>query len=107
MYDMGTAMTRTILRDNNFVRVTTLPGWAVAICAVGFAVLGFLVLLLGAAFLLLLAPVAIGALLFARWRLRRFLRDVAQRSGDVAHSAGDDPRVIDADYTVVREKERF
>jgi hypothetical protein len=104
---MGTAMTRTIFRDNGFVRVTTLPGWAVGLCAVGFAALGVVVLLLGVAFALLLAPIVIVGLLLGRWRLRRLLRDVAQRSAGVPRGPARDPRVIDADYRVVRDDERF
>lgn len=99
-------MIRTIFRDNGSVRVTTVPGWAFGLTAVGVAALGFLVLLLGAALALLLAPIAIVALLFARWRVRRFLRDFRQRAGDAGRRTAGDPLVIDAEYRVAPEDER-
>ncbi|HUZ66466.1 MAG TPA: hypothetical protein VMU56_02260 [Beijerinckiaceae bacterium] len=98
-------MTGARLRNHGFVRVTTLPGWAVGLIAVGVALLAMLVLLLGLAFALLLAPIAIGALLVGRWRLRRLLRDVAQRESGGRGASGE-PLVIDAEYSVTPENER-
>lgn len=97
-------MTRIIFRGDGFARTTPLSGWAFGLWAFGFAALGVLVLLFGAALILLMAPVAIGAALFARWRLGRLLRDLARRS-NLSANATKDQRVIDAEYRVLREDE--
>jgi hypothetical protein len=97
-------MYRNFPRNQSAARVVFLPGWVLGLVAVGVAALGFCVLLIGAAFLLLVAPLALGALLFARWRLRKFLREAAGHSRANVSGARN-PRVIDADYRVLRDDE--
>jgi hypothetical protein len=70
-------MIRALLSDRNGVRVATVPTWAAGLAFVGVAALGFLALVIGAGVALLLAPLAIGGIFYARWRLRSALRDMA------------------------------
>ena len=89
-------------RSGGGVRVTTVPGWAVGLGAIGVAFLGLVVLVLGAGLALLLAPVAIGALLIARWRLRRMMADIVGQSRPPRQP--DD--VIDVEYRVIDDAGR-
>jgi hypothetical protein len=89
-------------RSGSGVRVTTVPGWAVGLGAIGVAFLGLVVLLLGAGLALLLAPVAIGALLIARWRLRRVMADIVSQSRQQSRPGQPDD-VIDVEYRVIDE----
>jgi hypothetical protein len=87
-------------RSASGVRVTTVPGWAIGLGAVGAAFIGLVVLVLGAGLALLLAPVAIGALLIARWRLRRMMADIVAQSQQQRRQAAPDG-VIDVEYRVI------
>jgi len=96
-------MIRTVFRDSNGIRVTNMPGWAAGLVVAGALALAFVVLAASAFLLLLLAPLAIGGALYARWRIRRLMRDLTGRHGDPRNAAARDPRVIDAEYVVIRE----
>ncbi len=88
-------------RDASGMKVVNVPKWAMAIFGILAVALGLTVLVLGAGLLLVLVPVLIVAGLFARWRLRRILRDAeaaARTRQDAAQG------VIEVDYKVVEEK---
>jgi uncharacterized protein (DUF2062 family) len=59
---------------------TNLPGWAVVLAAIVAFGLGIGLFLLSAGILLIVAPLAIIGLLYARWRLRRALRRATKNS---------------------------
>ncbi|MFO1148457.1 MAG: hypothetical protein U1E62_08770 [Alsobacter sp.] len=104
-------MIRAVISDRSGTRVTTVPTWAVGLGAFGLAVLGVILFIIGAGLALVLAPVAIGAVLVARWRLKSMLRDLAARAEMVQArqgSAGNgraagpsDPSVIEGDFRVI------
>lgn len=72
------------------------PWWAILAMGVAGAALLSLMLLVGAFVILAAAPLVLAVFLIGRWRLRRVLREVAERSGR-------DSRIIDADYRVIDE----
>jgi hypothetical protein len=96
-------MIRAIISDRSGVRTATVPTWAVGLGAFGFAALGLALFVIGAGLALILAPVAIGALLIARWRLRTMLRQLAEQAGmaTVRREPPSDPNVIDGEFRVV------
>ena len=115
-------MIRAFITDRSGTRVSTVPGWAVGLGAFGAALLGLTVLVIGAGLALLLAPLAIAAVMLARWRLKSLLRSMAGEAGlaaaraqaSQAHAAQAktsraqatrqaDPSVIDADYRVIND----
>ena len=69
-----------------------IPGWAVILAAILAGGIGIGLFLLSAGILLILAPVAIAAVFYARWRFRRALRRAAETG-----QAG----AIEAEYHVV------
>lgn len=78
----------------------TVPGWAVALGGAAAVALGLVVLVLGAGLALLLAPLAIGAAVFARWRFKKALREAGIDLRGGPRSPSD---VIDGEYRVVDE----
>jgi hypothetical protein len=104
-------MIRAVISDRSGTRVTTVPSWAVGLGAFGLAMVGLVLFVIGAGLALILAPVAIGAVMIARWRLRAILRDLAARAEMVqaraAASAGQrraspsDPSVIEGEFRVI------
>jgi hypothetical protein len=82
-------------RSNGFRNATgtaTIPGWAAILVAIIAGGLGIGLFLLSAGILLILAPVAIAAVLYARWRFRRALRRAAETG-----QAGS----IEAEYQII------
>lgn len=102
-------MIRAFITDRSGTRVSTVPGWAVGLGAFGAAALGLTVLVIGAGLALLLAPIAIGAVMLARWRLKSLLRGMAEQAELARAQAGSraqrpaDPSVIDVDYRVIND----
>jgi hypothetical protein len=104
-------MIRAVISDRSGTRVTTMPSWAVGLGAFGLAIMGVILFIIGAGLALVLAPVAIGAVLIARWRLKSMLRDLAARAEMVQarqaasmnrRGAGpSDPSVIDGEFRVI------
>ncbi len=104
-------MIRAVISDRSGTRVTTVPSWAVGLGAFGLAVLGVILFIIGAGLALVLAPVAIGAVMIARWRLKAMLRDLAARAemAQVRQAASmnrrpagpTDPSVIDGEFRVI------
>lgn len=85
------------------LHVIRLPGWAMALMGVAA---GALLLALGLALFVVIAPVAIGLFFYVRWKLRRTLADLQQRqqaAQDV--SASSRGMIIDVDYVVVRDED--
>jgi hypothetical protein len=73
---------------------------------VGIAV-GAVLLALGLALFVVLAPVAIGLFFYVRWKLRRTLADLQrqqQRPDEPLHGA-QRGTIIDVDYVVVQDNE--
>src|SRR5690349_21612798 len=82
------SMFRILLSDQTRgVRVAAAPGWAVGLGAIGAALLGLTLFVIGAGIALVLAPLAIGGIAIARWRLRSLLRSVREQSAHAAASA--------------------
>ncbi len=98
-------MLRIVTSSSGRIGTATLPGWAVALGAVAAGALGLVVLLLGAGLALLLAPVVVGAVLVARWRLKKALREAGVDLDRRTAGPGPDG-VIDADYRVIDEPTR-
>lgn len=97
------------------VRVASVPGWAVGLGAFGAALLGLTLFVIGAGLALVLAPVAIGAMLFARWRLRSIIRQAREHASQQATGPtmkpGVPPRapdagIIDGEYRVIEPGSR-
>ena len=76
----------------NAAGTANLPGWAVILVAIIAGGLGIGLFLLSAGILLILTPIAIGAVLYARWRFRRALRRATETG-----QAGS----IEAEYRVI------
>lgn len=72
-------MIRALISDRNGVRVASVPSWAAGLGLFGVAALGFLAVVIGAGIALLLAPIAIGGVFYARWRLRSAMRAMAEQ----------------------------
>ncbi len=66
-----------------------IPGWAVILTAIIAGGLGIGLFLLSAGILLVLAPIAVAGVLYARWRIRRALRRAAEAGS------------IEAEYRVI------
>jgi hypothetical protein len=116
-------MFRAVITDGNGVRVSTVPNWAAGLGLFGVAAIGLFTLVIGAGLALLLAPLAIAAVFYVRWRLRAVLRDMAvrvQAAQAQAHAeasafgpdaatpgpaprrpASDEAAVIDGEYRVI------
>ena len=79
---------------------TTLPGWAMGLAGVAALGLGLVVLTIGAGLALILAPIVVGAVFFARWRLKKALREagIDLNAGRVPPGGPASPGVIDAEY---------
>jgi hypothetical protein len=60
-------------------RTTTLPPWAAALGGLAAVAVGLAVLVLSAGLALLLAPLVIGGVFYARWRLKKFVREAQAR----------------------------
>jgi hypothetical protein len=106
-------MIRAVISDRSGTRVTTVPSWAVGLGAFGLAMVGLVLFVIGAGLALILAPVAIGAVMIARWRLRAMLRDLAARAemaqmGATAQRQArpSDPSVIDGEFRVIDPGQR-
>lgn len=54
--------------------VQTAPGWLIALVSLAVAVAGFVLFLVSASLLLVLAPIFIGIGLYMRWRFLKALR---------------------------------
>ena len=82
---------------------TTMPGWAMGLAGVAALGLGLVILTIGAGLALILAPVVAGAVYFARWRLKKALREagIDPATGRVQPGGAQGPGVIDAEYKVI------
>ena len=102
--------------SNGSVRTSNLPPWAAALGGIAAVAMGLVVLALGVGIALLLAPIAIGGVLYARHRLKKFVREAQERfaaqqaaQADYeraqAGSFDDKPpaQVIDVEYRVIDE----
>jgi hypothetical protein len=92
--------------SNGRRNATVLPGWAMGLMGIAAVGLGLVVLTIGAGLALLLAPVVVGGVMLARWRLRKAIREagIDPATGAFRDPAG--PAVIDADYRVVDGDQR-
>ncbi len=97
-------MIRIVTSSSGRIGTATIPGWAVALGGIAAVSLGLVILVLGAGLALLLAPVAIGAAFFARWRLRKAF---AEMNADLQRDGGPPAGVIDAEYRVVDDRTRL
>ena len=81
---------------NQGTRITELgvPKWALILGGLLAGGIGILLFIVSAGLLLMLAPFAIAAVLYARWRIRRAIRKAAEQS---------DITIIDAEYRVIDE----
>lgn len=93
-------MIRIVTSSSGQVGTATVPGWAVALGGVAAVALGLVVLIVGAGLALVLAPLAIGAAMFARWRFKKALREAGIDLRAGSRPASD---VIDGEYRVVDE----
>lgn len=73
--------------------VQAVPGWMIALVSVAIAVAGFVLFLVSASLLLVLAPIFIGIGLYLRWRFLKALR-TASNSYDERET------VIETEYRV-------
>jgi hypothetical protein len=82
---------------------TTLPGWAMGLAGVAALGLGLVVLTIGAGLALIMAPIVVGGVFFARWRLKKALREagIDLDAGRVPPAGPAGPGVIDAEYKVI------
>ncbi len=71
----------------------TVPGWMIALVSVCVAVAGFVLFLVSASLLLVLAPIFIGIGLYLRWRFLKALR-AASNSYDQRET------IIETEYRV-------
>jgi hypothetical protein len=72
-----------------------IPSWAVVVTAIIAGALGVGLFLLSASILLVLTPVVVAGVLYARWRIRRALRRSSEH--EQANSIAAEYRVIDID----------
>jgi hypothetical protein len=72
-----------------------IPSWAVVVTAIIAGALGVGLFLLSASILLVLTPVVVAGVLYARWRIRRALRRSSEQ--EQANSIAAEYRVIDID----------
>jgi hypothetical protein len=99
-------MFRAVISDRTGTRVTTVPTWAVGLGAFGAALIGLTLFVIGAGLALILAPLAIGAILVARWRLKAMLRNLQENMQTQSVRAGvpprpSDPSIIEGEYRVI------
>jgi membrane protein implicated in regulation of membrane protease activity len=73
--------------------VQAVPGWMIAIVSVSIAVAGFVLFLVSASLLLVLAPIFIGIGLYLRWRFLKALRTAS-------NSYNERETVIETEYRV-------
>ena len=82
-----------------------IPRWGLWLGLALATAFGFVLVAVGIGLVLLLAPVAVAGVFYARWRLRRMLRDLAARRGsDPFRRQPDAGGVIEGEYVVVEEK---
>jgi hypothetical protein len=80
------------------------PRWALWLGLAMATAMGLVLVTVGIGLVLLIAPVAVAGIFYARWRLRRMLRDlVARQGGDPFQRKPDASGIIEADYVVVEE----
>jgi hypothetical protein len=99
-------MFRAVISDGAGTRVTAVPTWAVGLGAFGAALIGLTLFVIGAGLALILAPLAIGAILVARWRLKAMLRNLQETMQAQSVRAGvrprpSDPSIIEGEYRVI------
>jgi len=99
-------MFRAVISDGAGTRVTAVPTWAVGLGAFGAALIGLTLFVIGAGLALILAPLAIGAILVARWRLKTMLRNLQETMQAQSVRAGvrprpSDPSIIEGEYRVI------
>ncbi|MHB2168844.1 hypothetical protein [Alsobacter sp. R-9] len=82
------------------IGTATIPGWAVGLAGAAAVAIGLVILVLGLGIALVLAPIAIGGALIARWRLKRAFDEAAADLERREAPAG----VIDADYRVIDDR---
>jgi membrane protein implicated in regulation of membrane protease activity len=75
------------------------PGWMIALVSIAIAVAGFVLFLVSASLLLILAPIFIGIGLYLRWRFLKALR-AASKSYDESET------VIETEYRVHNDTRR-
>jgi membrane protein implicated in regulation of membrane protease activity len=73
--------------------IKPVPGWIIALVSVAIAVAGFVLFLVSASLLLVLAPIFIAIGLYLRWRFLKALRTASQ-------SFREDETVIETEYRV-------
>ena len=69
------------------------PGWIIALVSVAVAVAGFVLFLVSASLLLVLAPIFIAIGLYLRWRFLKAMRAASQ-------TYREEERVIETEYRV-------
>jgi len=105
-------MFRILVSDQSRgVRVATLPSWAVGLGAIGAALIGLTLFVIGAGLALVFAPLAIGVIAIARWRLRGMMRSLREQSAQAATAAParpvpSDPSIIEGEYRVIEPGSR-
>ena len=62
--------------------IQTVPAWMIALVSVSIAVAGFVLFLVSASLLLVLAPIFIGIGLYLRWRFLKALRSASSSYED-------------------------
>lgn len=68
---------------------------------------GALLLALGLALFVVLAPLAVGLFFYTRWKMRKVLRDLQDRQEAVRREAeARQGNIIDVDYVVIEDPER-
>ena len=80
------------MRGQRFI-VKPVPGWIIALVSVAVAVAGFVLFLVSASLLLVLAPIFIAIGLYLRWRFLKAMRAASQ-------TYREEERVIETEYRV-------
>jgi ABC-type multidrug transport system fused ATPase/permease subunit len=80
------------MRGQRFV-IKPVPGWVIALVSVAIAVAGFVLFLVSASLLLVLAPIFIAIGLYLRWRFLKALRSASQNYRQ-------DETIIETEYRV-------
>jgi hypothetical protein len=112
-------MIRIMHMSDGTVRTTKMPPWAAALGGIAAVAMGLVVLAVGVGIALVLAPIAIGGVLYARYRLKKIVREAQERFAaqqaarhdyERAQAGGFDDKppaqVIDVEYRVIDEPRR-
>jgi membrane protein implicated in regulation of membrane protease activity len=99
-------MVRVFLHSGSSAPSAATPAWAIVLVGFAAATILLFFLFVGTILAMVVAPFAIGLALVARWRLRRFVRDLETRRNADAMGRTAPEQIIDADYRVVDDGDR-